>query len=80
MKKWLLVPFIHSITHAFVQQTLTYVSGCYHNGACHPVKTVIKMDNCTQYVCYSKNRDLNRGVYKAGTARPKWKARATGTL
>ena len=79
----MVVGSIHSFNHsfnAFVQWTLTYVSGCYHDGACHPVKTVIKMDDCTQYVCYSNDRDLNRGVYKAGTARPKWKARATGKL
>ena len=32
MTEWLLDSFIHSITQAFVQWTVTYVAGCYHDG------------------------------------------------
>ncbi|XP_070202011.1 uncharacterized protein [Littorina saxatilis] len=54
------------------------IPGCKHKGKCHPVKTVIRMDNCTQYVCHSDDAGLNNGTYTDGTPLPQWEARATG--
>lgn len=54
------------------------VPGCQHKGQCYPVKSVIPWDNCSQYVCYSDNADLNNGIYTAGTALPAWRVRPTG--
>ncbi|XP_076438688.1 uncharacterized protein LOC143277665 [Babylonia areolata] len=59
------------------------IPGCRHRKKCYPVKGVITWDNCTQYVCYSADRDLNQGIYNATTAttttrKPRWEPRATG--
>ncbi|XP_025101935.1 uncharacterized protein LOC112568709 isoform X2 [Pomacea canaliculata] len=42
--------------------------GCSYNGECKPLKTVIKVDNCLQYLCYND----------ASSPDPYWLERATG--
>ncbi|KAL8624558.1 hypothetical protein ACOMHN_005859 [Nucella lapillus] len=52
--------------------------GCRHKGRCYAVKTVLTVDGCLQYVCYSDDPDLNSGSPSAKSPDPQWKARATG--